>query len=59
MNSKPFFIVIKHPTKRGYAHKNIGAPQSYILGPGQTCHWYKYKTDAVKRADELNSCNAN
>lgn len=52
---KPFFIVIKCPrTGKGYVHQNIGHPQAWIVGPNQTCHWYKLKRDAVTRAAELN-----
>ncbi len=31
-------------------------PVSYITGRGMG--WYRYKRDAVKRAEELNACEA-
>lgn len=49
------FIVVKHSDNSGYTLKNIGTPQPWIVGPGQTCGWYRLKRDAVKRANELNS----
>lgn len=56
MTTKPFFIV-QPASPRGYELRNIGAPQSYITGPNQTCHWYKLKRDAVKAAAEINKAN--
>lgn len=49
------FIVVKHSDNSGYTLKNIGTPQPWIVGPGQTCGWYRLKRDAVKWAKELNS----
>lgn len=52
------FRVIKAVNKSyGYTHQWIGNNcPSYIIGPHKTCRWYRYKRDAVKRADEFNKC---
>ena len=52
-----YFITIKSPTGKGYVHKNIGKPASFIVGPNQTCHWYKYKRDAVAAAARFNAAH--
>ena len=51
----PYFAVCK--VSDGYAHRNIGAPQSWIVGFNQTCHWYKYKTDAEAAAKRFNDAH--
>ena len=48
------FVVVKSITRKyGYA---IKAPRSitWVNGPQNTVGWYRYKSDAQKRADELN-----
>ena len=45
------------PGKReaGYCLQWVGENKpSYIVGPQGTCCWYKYKKDAIARAQELN-----
>ena len=49
-----YFLVQRAPNG-GYQHRNIGAPQSYIIGPDQTCCWYKIKGDAIRAASHLNN----
>ncbi len=44
--------VVKHPRKRGYALKHNQSPGFYGT-PDQTWGWYKHKSDAVARANEL------
>jgi hypothetical protein len=53
------FRVIKSVTRSyGYTHQwsGPGPCPTYIIGPHNTCHWYRYKRDAVKRAEEFNKC---
>jgi hypothetical protein len=48
------FIVVKSLTRKyGFALK---APPSitWVTGPQNSCGWYRLKSDAQKRADELN-----
>ena len=48
------FVVVKSLARKyGYA---IQAPPgiSWAKGPQRTVGWYRLKSDAVKRADELN-----
>ncbi len=54
MKTESRFIVVKSRKGYGYALKNIGEPLPFIIGPGQTCHWYKYKTDAISGAERMN-----
>jgi hypothetical protein len=50
------FVVVKtHSRAYGYSLKNTGKPLSWITGPGQTFAWYKYKKDAISRANEFNN----
>jgi hypothetical protein len=55
------FRVIKSVTRSyGYCHQWVGPNcPSYIIGPQNTCHWYRYKRDAVKKAEALNKEAAN
>lgn len=51
------FKVIKAINKTyGYVHKWIGPGKcpSYIIGPQNTCRWYRYKRDALARAEDFN-----
>ena len=50
------FIVIKSLTRKyGYSHQWVGPNcPSYVVGPQHTCHWYKYKREAIKRAEDFN-----
>lgn len=48
------FVVVKSLTRRcGYA---VQAPRSitWAKGPQNTVGWYRYSSDAQKRAEELN-----
>jgi hypothetical protein len=48
------FIVVKSQTrKHGYAIKAPGRV-TWATGPQNTFGWYRYKSDAQKRADEFN-----
>jgi hypothetical protein len=46
-------------TSRNYGY-SIKAPASvtWAIGPQHTVGWYRLKSDAQKRADELNRCGS-
>lgn len=52
------FIVVRNPSRGyGYALKDTQAPpkpNQYLRDDNISC-WYKYKGDAIKRAEELNN----
>jgi hypothetical protein len=48
------FIVVKSLTRRyGYAIQ-VPPGNTWVTGPGNTIGWYRLKSDALKRAEELN-----
>lgn len=51
------FKVIKSLTRSyGYSLQWIGPDcPSYIVGPQNSCYWYRYKRDATKRLDVVNA----
>lgn len=41
----------------GYTVQDITGRTTYFIGPGCTCGWYKYKRDAIARAEVFNAAS--